>query len=165
MPDENLVILEFKYLQNKKWWKQAVKSARINKNYRTYYFHFTQITDKNSIFLQKLAIFNICHVFTSIHEPLWMQIFVFLQPMWLQERSSLSASRKFQPQGGSKQEKHIKKHEILAFKPLLEEIWLKNLSSRKIFQSLTSNLWNKKKIYCRSLPKWSEIELYSPPMV
>ena len=36
MSDENLVILEFKYLQNKKWQKQAVKSARIKKNYRTY---------------------------------------------------------------------------------------------------------------------------------
>ena len=37
--DENLVVLEFKYLQNKKWWKQAVKSARIYKEeelYRTY---------------------------------------------------------------------------------------------------------------------------------
>ena len=36
MSDENLVILEFKYLQNKKWYKQAVKSARIKKSYRTY---------------------------------------------------------------------------------------------------------------------------------
>ena len=34
--DEDLVILEFKYLQNKKWYKQAVKSARIKKSYRTY---------------------------------------------------------------------------------------------------------------------------------
>ena len=33
--DENLVILEFKYFQNKKWSKQAVKSARIKKSYRT----------------------------------------------------------------------------------------------------------------------------------
>ena len=32
---ENLVVLEFKYLQNKKWWKQAVKSARIKKSYST----------------------------------------------------------------------------------------------------------------------------------
>ena len=44
MSDENLVILEFKYLQNKKWQKQAVKSARIKKSYRehTDYSHFTQ---------------------------------------------------------------------------------------------------------------------------
>ena len=33
---ENLAILEFKYLQNKKWQKQAVKSARMKKSYRTY---------------------------------------------------------------------------------------------------------------------------------
>ena len=34
--DKNLVILEFKYLQDKKWQKQAVKSAKIKKSYRTY---------------------------------------------------------------------------------------------------------------------------------
>ena len=34
--EENLAILEFKYLQNKKWQKQTVKSARIKKSYRTY---------------------------------------------------------------------------------------------------------------------------------
>ena len=47
MSNENLIILEFKYLQNKKWQKQAAKSARVMKSYRTYYFHFTEITDKN----------------------------------------------------------------------------------------------------------------------
>ena len=52
MSDENLVILEFKYLQNKKWQKQAIKNARIKKSYRTYYFHFTQ-TDKNWQFFFK----------------------------------------------------------------------------------------------------------------
>ena len=34
---------------------------------------------------------------------------------------------------GIKQKKHVKKREILAFKPLLQEIRLKNLTSRKIF--------------------------------
>ena len=34
-------------LQNKKWWKQIVKSNRIKKSYRTYCFPFTQISDKN----------------------------------------------------------------------------------------------------------------------
>ena len=36
MSDEKLTILEFKYLQNKKWYKQAVKSTRTRKSYRTY---------------------------------------------------------------------------------------------------------------------------------
>ena len=36
MSGENLAILEFKYLQNTKCQKQAVKSARIKKSYRTY---------------------------------------------------------------------------------------------------------------------------------
>ena len=57
---------------------------------------------------------------------------------------------------GVKQKKHKKNHEILAFKPLLQEIWLKNLTSRKIFFEI------KKNTSCRSLQKWSEIELYSP---
>ena len=46
---------------------------------------------------------------------------------------------------GVKQEKHKKKHEIFTFKPLLQEIWLKNLTSRKLFWSSTSKLQNKKK--------------------
>ena len=33
MSDENLIILEFKYLQNKKWQKQAVKGALSNKKH------------------------------------------------------------------------------------------------------------------------------------
>ena len=48
MSDKNLVILEFKYLQNKTWQEQAVKSARIEKSCRTYWlfsfhsdFYFT----------------------------------------------------------------------------------------------------------------------------
>ena len=65
MSDEKLVILEFKCLQNKKWLKEALKSARIRKSYRTYWrfsFH-SDNWKKLAIFLQKLAIFNIYHVF------------------------------------------------------------------------------------------------------
>ena len=45
MSDKNLAIIEFKYHLNK-----VVKSTKIKKSYRIYYFHFTQITDKNSQF-------------------------------------------------------------------------------------------------------------------
>ena len=48
LPDEKLTILEFKYLQNKKWYKQAIKvleQGRVIKH--TNRFHFTQITNKN----------------------------------------------------------------------------------------------------------------------
>ena len=34
--DEKSFVLENKYLLNKKWYKQAVKSNGIKKNYRTY---------------------------------------------------------------------------------------------------------------------------------
>ena len=33
---KKFVTLEFKYFQNQKWQKQAAKSNRIKKNYRTY---------------------------------------------------------------------------------------------------------------------------------
>ena len=36
MSDEKLVIFEFKYLQNKKWQKQAIKGSRIRKSSKVY---------------------------------------------------------------------------------------------------------------------------------
>ena len=106
-------------------------------------------------------IFHIYHVFTpfmKLHGFRFLYFFslgdirneaVFL----LLEHSSLR---------GVKEKKH-KKHKILAFKPILQEIQMKNLTSRKIFWSTNIKFWNKKNTYCRSLPKWSKIELYSPP--
>ena len=64
---------------------------------------------------------------------------------------------------GVKQKKHVKERKILAFKPLLQKIRLKNLTSRKIFWSSYIKFLNKKNTYCQSLMKWSEIELYWPP--
>ena len=56
--------------------------------------------------------FVILGCFLPICEALWMQIFAFLQAMWRQ--IDLSGAWTFQPQ-----EVKQKKHEILAFKPLL----------------------------------------------
>ena len=39
------------------------------------------------------------------------------------------------------------------------KIWL----AERFSEALTSKLWNKKNTCCRSLQKWSEIELYSSP--
>ena len=71
MSEKNLVMLEFKYLQTKKWQKQAVKSARVKKSYRTYYFHFTQITDKNSQFSFKNQRFS---TFTTFSHHSWSSV-------------------------------------------------------------------------------------------
>ena len=80
MSDKKLIILGFKYLQNKKKCKQAVKSTRTRKSYWTYYFHFTQITDKNLQFpFKNWQFYHLSHL-RSIHEALWMHIFVFLGP-------------------------------------------------------------------------------------
>ena len=81
--------------------------------------------------LQNLAIFNIYHVFTPFVKPRGCRFLYFFSQydvgneavFLLLENSSLR---------GVKQKKHEKKHEILAFKPLLLEIGLKNLTSRKI---------------------------------
>ena len=63
-------------------------------------FHFTQITEKTRNFPSKIGNFQHLPRFRSFREALWIQIFVFLQPMQRQERSGLSASKTFQPQGG-----------------------------------------------------------------
>ena len=49
-------------------------------------------------------------------------------------------SLNFPALGGLKWKKYKKKHEILAFKPLIQEIWLKNLTSRKFFRTLEVHL-------------------------
>ena len=59
--------------------------------------------------------------------------------------------------GGKKRER---KHEILAFKSLLEEIRLKKVAIRKIFWSSNITALQDRKY---KLQKWSEIELYLSP--
>ena len=61
MSDEKVAILEFKYLQNKKWYKQAVKSI----------LEQGRVTEHTGDF-QHLPCFR------SIREAPWIQIFVFL---------------------------------------------------------------------------------------
>ena len=47
--------------------------------------------------------------------------------------------------------------------PYYERSDWKTWLSERFSEVLTSKLWNKKNTYCQSLPKWSEIELYSLP--
>ena len=65
MSDENLVILEFKYLQKKKLKKQAVKSARIKKSHRIHWLFS---------FPSKIGDFQHLPCFCCIREALWMQV-------------------------------------------------------------------------------------------
>ena len=139
MSDQKLAILEFTYLQNKKWQKQAVKSTRTRKSYRTYCFHFTQITEKTSNSPSKIGNFRHLPPFCSIHEALQIQIFVFLQSMYVRNEAVFLFLEQSSVRG-FKQKKDEKKHENLAFKLLLQEIRLKNWTSRKIFKALTSKL-------------------------
>ena len=135
MSDENHVILEFKYLKNKKWQKRAIKSARIRRviEYNDY-FHFDWITDNNlQFFLHKLAIFNIYQAFAPFVK-LRRGRFLYFFSLCDVRNKAIFLLLKHSSLRWVKLKKH-KKHEILAFKPLLQEIRLKNLSSRKIFSS------------------------------
>ena len=109
MSDKKLVILEFKYLQNKKWKKQAVKRTRRKKSYKTYWTIYLDNWEKLAIFLQKLSIFNIYYVFAPFVKLRECRFFYFFslydirnEPIFLiLEHSSLS---------GVNQKKSWKKH-------------------------------------------------------
>ena len=58
--------------------------------------------------------------------------------MWHQGNEAIFLILEYSSRKGVKQ-KNKKKHEILAFKPLLQEIELKNLTIRKLF--LSSNIY------------------------
>ena len=65
-----------------------------------------------------------------------MQIFVFLWPFFglydVRKEAILLILENSSPRA-VKQKKHKKKHEILAFQPLLQDIRSKNLTERKLF--------------------------------
>ena len=113
--------------------------------------------------LQKLVIFNIYHVFALFLKLRGCRFLFFFSlcdvrnevVFMILEHSSLR---------GVKEEKNVKN---MTFWPLNSyykrsswKIWLSERSS----EALTSKLWNKKNTCYRSLQKWSEIELYSPPV-
>lgn len=65
---------------------------------------------------------------------------------------------------GVKQKKHKKKHENLVFKPLLQEIWLKNLTIRKLFWS--SKFSKRKKHATKSYRNWiSKLNYVQPTII
>ena len=120
--------------------------------------------NKLAISLQKLAIFNIYHVsapFVKLRGSRLLYFFSLCDVM----KEAVIRFLKHSSLRGVKQKKYEKKYEILAFKLLIQEIRLKNLTSKTIFWSsnnLNLEIKKKKKSY-RSLQKWSEIELYSHP--
>ena len=92
-----------------------------------------------------------------------MQIFVFLQPMCRQERSVFSDYRTFLSQGGSTKQNMRKNMKFWPLNPYYKRSDWKTWLAERISEALTSNFSNKKNTCCRSLQKWREIELYSPP--
>ena len=108
-----------------------------------------------------MAVFNIYHVFAPFVKLHGGRFLHFFSIIWCQERSGLSDYRTFQPRGGGGrgwggQKKHKKKHDILAFKPLLQEIWLKKTwLAERFSEALRSKLWNKRRYM---LPKLTKME-------
>ena len=88
---------------------------------------------KLAIFLQKLAIFNICH-FAPFVKLRGCRFLYFFSLCDVRNEVVLLLLEHSSPRR-VKQKKHVKKREILAFKSLLQEIQLKNLPTRKIFWS------------------------------
>ena len=65
---------------------------------------------------------------------------------------------------GVKQKKHLKKNvKFWPLNPYDKRSDWKTWQAERFSEGLTSKLWNEKNTYCRSLPKWSKIKLYSPP--
>ena len=110
----------------------------IRKSYRTYCFHFTQITEKTCNFPSKMVIFNIYHIFTPFVKLCGCRFMYFFSLCDIRNKAVFLILEHYSLRG-VKQKKHEKKHGILAFKPLLQEIRLKNLSER-FSEALTSKL-------------------------
>ena len=100
-------------------------------------------------------IFNIYHIFAPFVKLRGCRFLYFFSLCDVRNEAVFLLLEHSSPRG-VKQKKHVKKREILAFKSLLQEIQLKNLIAERFSEALTSK-------YCWSLPKWSKIELYSPP--
>ena len=114
--------------------------------------------------LQKWVIFNIYHVFSLFMKLRGCRFLFFFSlcdvrneaVLMILEHSSLRGVKE------KKNEKNMKFWPLTSYyKRSNWKTWLSERSS----EALTSKLWNKKNTCCRSLQKWSEIELYSPPMV
>ena len=82
-------------------------------------------------FLQKLTIFNIYHVFAPFVKLHGCRFLYFFSLCDVRNEAVFLLLEHSSPRG-VKQKKH-KKREILTFKPLLQEMRLKNPNSRKIF--------------------------------
>ena len=116
--------------------KQAAKSPRIKKSYRTYWLFsfYSDNWQKLTIFPQKLVIFNIYHIFAPFMKLRGCRFLYFFSLCDVRNEAVVLLLEHSSPKG-VKQKKHIKKRQILDFKPLLQEIQLKNLTIRKIFWS------------------------------
>ena len=78
----------------------------------------------------QLAIFNIYHVFAPFVKLRGCRFLYFFCLCDIRHEVVFLILEHFSSRGLKR-----KKHEILAFKPLLYEIWLKNMTIRKIFWS------------------------------
>ena len=111
----------------------------------------------------ELTMFNIYHVFAPFVKLHGCRFLLFLQPMWCQEQSSLSDSRKFSLRG-VKQKKNDKNMKfrtlnLLYYKRSDWKTWL----SERFSEALTGKLWNKKNKGYRAFRNGVKLNYIEPP--
>ena len=110
-----------------------------------------------------MAIFNIYHVFTPFLRPLGCRFLYFFSLCHIRNEAAF-LTLEHSTFKGVKRKKHEKNMTFCLLNPYYKISEGKTWLSERFSEAPTSKLWNKKiYICCRSLQKWSEIELYSPP--
>ena len=91
-----------------------------------------------------MVIFNMYHIFVPFIKLYGCRFLYFFGLCEVRNKTVFLILEHSSPRG-VKQKKHKKRHEMLAFKPLLQKIGLKNWLSESFSEALTSKLWNKRK--------------------
>ena len=126
-------------------------------------FYFTQITDKKlAISLQKLAIFNIYHTFTSFVKLHGCRFLYFFGLSDVRNEAVFLILEHSSP-GGLNRKNTRKNMRFWSLNPHYKRSNSKTWLPESFSEALISKLGNKKNTCCRNLQKWSEIELYSTP--
>ena len=106
-------------------------------------------------------IFNIYHIFTPFVKLRRCRFLYFFSLCDVRNEAVFLLLEHSSPRG-VKQKKHVKNVKFWPLNPYYKRSNWKTKLAERYSEVVTSKLWNKKiHIYCQSLPKWSEIELYS----
>ena len=106
-----------------------------------------------------MAIFNIHHVFAPFVKLQGCR-FLYFFSLCDVRKEAVFLLLEYSLLRGVKQKKHQKNVKFWPLNTYYKRSDWKTWLAERFSEALTSKLWNKKNKYCRSLPKWSKIELY-----